>query len=160
IEAEGQAMFEEVRARGLEGVVAKRAGAPYRGGRSADWLKLRVEKTGDFVVVGFTQPSGTRTGFGALHLAVWEDGRLVYAGRAGSGFSARQLEEVRAELDGIRRKTPPFEGPLPPGRGHVWVEPQLIAEVRYLTWTDDHLLRHPTFVRFREDKKIEECTRP
>ena len=83
---------------GLEGVVAKKAGAPYRSGRSADWLKIRADLVDDFVVVGWTDPTGGRPGFGALHLAAYADGTLTYAGRVGSGFSDQQLQEVAERL--------------------------------------------------------------
>lgn len=113
VEAEGEALFEEVRKTGLEGVLAKRADAPYRAGRSEHWLKIRVEKAGDFAVVGFTLPKASRTGFGGLDLAVWEGGGLMYAGRVGSGFVQAQLEAVRAQLDRACRQDPPCRGPIP-----------------------------------------------
>jgi len=160
VEERGQELYAEVRARGLEGMVAKKVDAPYRGGRRPDWLKIRVQRTGDFVVVGFTEPTGTRVGLGALHLAFCEAGELRYAGRAGTGLSTQLLADLRAQLDRMRRKTPPCSGPAPTGPGHVWVEPRLIAEVRYLHWTEEGLLRQPAFLRLRDDKKIEECTRP
>jgi bifunctional non-homologous end joining protein LigD len=84
---------------------------------------------------------------------------LVYAGRAGSGLGARELDALRARLERSRRKTPPFVGPPPAGRGHVWVEPELVCEVRYHQWTSDGLLRQPVFLRFRDDKLAEECER-
>jgi bifunctional non-homologous end joining protein LigD len=159
VEEQGEAFYAEVSRLGLEGIVAKRAEGPYRAGRSADWLKLRVDRSADFVVVGFTLPEGSRVGFGALHLAAYESGALVYAGRAGSGFSEQQLQQVRAELEADRRSEPPCQGPVPTGKGHVWVEPRLVCEVRYKEWTDDHLLRQPVFLRFRDDKRPEECVR-
>jgi bifunctional non-homologous end joining protein LigD len=153
----GEAFFEEVRRLGLEGIMAKRAASPYLGQRSGHWLKVRVEKTADLVVVGFTPPAGSRTGFGALHLAGWAGDALVYAGRAGSGFTEKQLGEVRGRLEGRRRSEPPCGGPTPKGREHGWVEPELVAEVRYLEWTEEGLLRQPVFLRFRDDKAPEEC---
>lgn len=159
VEAEGEALFEEVRKTGLEGVLAKRADAPYRAGRSEHWLKIRVEKAGDFAVVGFTLPKASRTGFGGLDLAVWEGGGLMYAGRVGSGFVQAQLEAVRAQLDRACRQDPPCRGPIPKEKGHIWVEPQLVCEVRFMKWTDDGLLRQPVFLRFRADKRIDECAR-
>jgi bifunctional non-homologous end joining protein LigD len=157
---QGEAFFAEVSRLKLEGLMAKRADAPYRPGRSPHWLKLRTERADDFVVVGFTEPQGGRTGFGALHLAAFEGGTLVYCGRAGSGFAEEQLVALRATLEAERREAPACTGPLPTDRGHVWVEPRLVAEVRYLTWTDEGLLRQPVFVRLREDKRPEECEVP
>src|SRR6266498_544491 len=154
---DGEALYERVVQLGLEGIVAKRADAPYRAGRTDAWLKVRADRTGDFVVVGFTRPQGSRAGFGALDLAAYENGKLVYAGRAGSGFSAAQLKEVSATLERQVRSTPPFEGPAPPDKGHTWVEPELVVEVRYKEWTDEGLLRQPVFLRFRDDKPLTEC---
>src|SRR3989454_625016 len=155
-EKDGAALYEQVVKMGLEGIVAKRADAPYRAGRSANWLKIRADRTDDFVVVGFTRPKGSRSGFGALDLGAYQDGKLVYAGRVGSGFTAAQLEDVSAALERSVRPTPAFSGPVPQDPGHTWVEPTLVAEVRYKEWTDESLLRQPVFVRFRDDKPVTE----
>ena len=158
-EKDGEALYEQVVKMGLEGIVAKRADAPYRAGRSPNWLKIRADRTDDFVVVGFTRPKGSRSGFGALDLGAYQDGKLVYAGRVGSGFTAAQLEDVSAALERSVRPTPAFSGPVPQDAGHTWVEPTLIAEVRYKEWTDEGLLRQPVFVRFRDDKPITEIAK-
>jgi bifunctional non-homologous end joining protein LigD len=158
-ETTGEAVFEQVTKLGLEGVVAKKADAPYRAGRSPNWLKVRAERSDDFVVVGYTRPKGSRAGFGALHLGVYDRGRLVYVGRVGTGFDAAQLQEYAAALEAARRPEPPFKGAGPTGAEHAWVEPRLVAEVRYLEWTDDGQLRQPVFLRFRSDKKPQECVR-
>jgi len=158
VAARGEELFERVRDMGLEGLIAKKADALYRGGRSNLWLKLVADRTGDFVVVGFTAPKGGRGGFGALHVGAFlDDGRLVYCGRAGSGFNARQLEEMSADLETMAREKPVCIGSLPVGSEHHWVEPRMVVEVRYKTWTTEGLLRHPVFVRVREDKKPKEC---
>ncbi|HSS43886.1 MAG TPA: DNA ligase D, partial [Thermoanaerobaculia bacterium] len=159
IEERGEELFEQVRAMGLEGVVGKKADAPYRAGRSGDWIKVRLDRTGDFVVVGLTQPRGSRAGFGALHLAVSDGGSLVYAGRVGTGFTEKQLKQLRAQLASAERDTPACSGALPQGKGHIWVEPRMVCEVRYKEWTKEGLLRQPAFLRFRDDKPIEECVR-
>jgi bifunctional non-homologous end joining protein LigD len=158
-EREGERLYAEVERMGLEGLVAKKSDSLYKGGRSSNWLKVRVDKTGDFVVVGFTAPRGSRTGLGALHLADYVNGTLTYAGRAGSGFKDQELAELRAGLEQSRRKTPPCEGPVPGGPDTFWVEPELVCEVRYKEFTDESLLRQPVFLRFRDDKKPEECIR-
>src|SRR5262249_51828184 len=119
----------------------------------------RVDRTADFVVVGFTEPTGGRIGFGALHVADYAEGELVYAGRAGSGFDESELESTRERLEAMRPSVAPCAGPLPRGREHVWVRPELVCEVRYKEWTEDHLLRQPVFLRFRVDKAPEECRR-
>jgi bifunctional non-homologous end joining protein LigD len=157
---QGEAFYVEVSRLKLEGLVAKRADAPYRAGRSPLWQKLRTDRVDDFVVVGFTEPQGGRTGFGALHLAAFEGRTLVYCGRAGSGFDEEQLVSLREALEAERRDEPACTGPLPTDRGHVWVEPRRVAEVRYLTWTAEGLLRQPVFLRLRDDKRPDECPMP
>jgi bifunctional non-homologous end joining protein LigD len=156
-EKNGEALYDQAVGLGLEGIVAKKADSPYKSGRSDVWLKVRADKTGDFVVVGYTEPKGSRGGFGALHLGAYRDGTLVYIGRAGSGFTAKQLQEVAADLERLRQDTPPFAGPVPAERESRWVKPELVAEVRYKEITGDGLLRQPVFLRFRDDKKAEEC---
>src|SRR2546426_12841354 len=140
---------------GLEGIVAKKADAPYKSGRSDLWQKIRADKTGDFVVVGYTAPKGSRGGFGALHLGGYADGKLVYAGRAGSGFSGQMLKDVGDQLLALETPRPPFEGPVPAEEDSHWVKPELVAEVRYKEVTGDGLLRQPVFLRFREDRSEE-----
>ncbi|HVH08583.1 MAG TPA: non-homologous end-joining DNA ligase, partial [Gemmatimonadales bacterium] len=157
---DGTGLYEQVVKLGLEGIVAKKADAPYRPGRSPNWLKIRADRTDDFVVVGFTRPKGSRSGFGALDLGAFAEGTLVYVGRVGSGFTATELQEVSAALEKSARPTPAFSGPVPQDPGHTWVEPTLVVEVRYKEWTDEALLRQPVFVRFRDDKPITECLKP
>jgi bifunctional non-homologous end joining protein LigD len=159
VEGRGEALHGEVRARGLEGIVAKRADSPYRAGRSAAWLKIRVERAGDFAVVGFTAPRGSRSRLGALHLAVHEGEGFVYAGSVGSGLGEALLEELHARLAPRARRTPPCSGPVPRGRGNTWVDPELVCEVRFREWTAEGLLRQPVFLRLREDLRPEEAVR-
>jgi len=142
----------------LEGTVAKRRDRPYRSGRSSDWRKIKCHKKDEFVVIGFTDPNGTRHGFGALLLGYYDPkGRLHYAGRVGTGFNDLLLRDLRARLDAIGRHDPP--APLAKGlsaKGVHWTEPRLVAEVRYSGWTTDGVLRHPSFEGLREDKSPEE----
>jgi bifunctional non-homologous end joining protein LigD len=156
-EQDGEVLYEQVQKLGLEGIVAKQADSKYRAGRSSCWLKIRTRRTEDFVVVGFTAPKGGRSGFGALLLAWYLDGSLTYAGRAGSGFSDTQLTQVKARLAAIRRAEPACGGTIPTEKGITWVEPQLVCEVEYTEWTEEGLLRQPVFLRFRDDKRAEEC---
>jgi bifunctional non-homologous end joining protein LigD len=156
-EKDGEALYDRAVGMGLEGIVAKKADAPYQSGRSDLWQKIRADRTGDFVVVGYTAPKGTRGGFGALHLGGYDDGRLVYAGRAGSGFTGQMLKDVGDRLLALAAPRPPFAGPVPAEKESHWVKPELVAEVRYKEVTGDGLLRQPVFLRFREDKKPEEC---
>jgi bifunctional non-homologous end joining protein LigD len=157
IEEHGVEMLEEVRKLGLEGIVAKRADSSYRSGRAPDWLKVRLERTGDFVVVGYSAPKRGRVGAGALHVAALEDDHLVYVSSVGTGFSDAQLGGAVKQLDEWSRETPAFEGEGPEGKGHVWCDPKMILEVRYKNWTADRGLRQPVFLRFRTDKRVEEC---
>ena len=159
LEERGEEMFGEVERMGHEAIVAKRAGSRYESARSDSWQKIRVRRTGDFVVVGYSAPGGSRTGFGALHLAVTAESGLIYAGRVGTGFDAGEMEALHARLRRADRKTPPCTGDTPRGDGHTWVEPFLVCEVAYREWTRDGHLRHPAFVRLREDKEIDECRR-
>lgn len=155
--ADGEVLYQEVQKLGLEGIVGKRGDSPYKAGRSAGWVKIRSRRSDDFVVVGFTAPKGTRSGFGALQLGLYIDGVLTYCGRAGSGFSDAQLAEVRKQLDGASRKEPGCVGTLPQEKGNTWVNPRLVCEVEFTEWTDEGLLRQPVFLRFRDDKGPEEC---
>jgi bifunctional non-homologous end joining protein LigD len=159
-EADGEVLYREVQKLDLEGIVAKRADSRYRPGRSAHWIKIRRRRSDDFVVVGFTAPKGARSGFGALQLAQYVDGVLTYCGRAGSGFSDAQLGEVRRQLQEASRAEPACAGTLPNERGNTWVEPVLVCEVEYTEWTEEKLLRQPVFLRFRDDKRPEECIGP
>ena len=172
IERDGERFLEQVAALGLEGIIAKKADAPYRGGRSDKWLKMKTDRTDDFVIVGFTAPKRSRSHIGALQLADMVGGELVYAGRAGTGFDDAKLAELKAMLDPIVRADAPCAGPvaapgtppLPAGRipetkTTTWVEPVHVCEVRFREWTPDGLLRHPTFVGLRPDKRPHDCDR-
>jgi bifunctional non-homologous end joining protein LigD len=152
-DTDGEAYYREACARGWEGVIAKRADAPYQAGRSRDWLKFKCENGQEFVIGGFTDPQGTRTGFGALLLGYHDaDGRLVYAGKVGTGFSRADLDGMHAALAALERDRPAFDrGRLP--RSHVhWVEPRLVGQVGFSEWTADGQLRHPKFQGLRDDK--------
>ena len=159
-DTDGEAYYREACAKGWEGVIAKRADAPYRAGRTKDWLKFKCESGQEFVIGGFTDPQGSRTGFGALLLGYYDaDGKLVYAGKVGTGFSQRTLDTLHAALAGLERDRPAFDrGDLP--RSHVhWVEPRLVGEVGFSEWTTDGQLRHPRFQGLRDDKDPHEVVR-
>jgi bifunctional non-homologous end joining protein LigD len=164
IEREGQAFLDQVIALGLEGIIAKRADAPYRGGRTDVWLKIKAESTADFAIVGFTEPKGARAHLGALQLADMVDGRLVYAGRVGTGFNDKLLAELKSLLAPIVRRDPACEPPagaleIPDTTTSTWVEPRYVVEVKFREFTPDGLLRHAAFARMRYDKKPHECER-
>jgi len=134
----------------FQGLVAKRALSAYVGGRSRDWRKFPVHRTGEFVVVGFTPAGLGREG--GVHLASARGRRLVYAGRVGTGFEPGALGAARELLGRRPVAAPPCTGATPRGRGHTWVEPRVVCEVVFREQTDDGLLRQPVFVRFRPDK--------
>ncbi len=142
----------------LEGTISKRRDRPYRAGRGRDWLKIKCHNSDEFVVIGFTEPSGQRHGFGSLLLGYYDPGgSLRYAGRVGTGFSDARLAELHAQLSAIERRARPVT--VPKGvstKGVHWAEPRLVAEVRYSGWTADLMLRHPAFLGLREDKSPEE----
>lgn len=171
IEAEGEAFLKQVTAMGLEGIVAKKSDAPYRKGRSSQWLKIKAERSADFVIVGFTKPNGSRPHLGALQLADWVNGTLVYAGRVGTGFNDALLKELHALLEPIVRSEPLCAGPvygdkeplsseqIPETSTTTWVDAVHVCEVRYREVTPDGLLRHASFLRLRSDKRPHECER-
>jgi bifunctional non-homologous end joining protein LigD len=158
--ADGGVLEQACRA-GHEGVVSKRLDAPYESGRGTDWIKSKCSRRQEFVVVGFTEPRGSRTDLGALLVAVHdEDGRLRYAGKVGTGFDREGLRRLRRELAPLARVTAPVNLPRGLPRGEItWVRPRLIAEVRFTEWTEDGLLRHPTFLGLRTDKPAAEVRR-
>ncbi|MCA9562417.1 MAG: DNA ligase D [Myxococcales bacterium] len=158
IEAIGEQMFEKVEAMGLEGLMAKKIASSYQSGRSDDWLKIPISRSDDFVIVGFTRPSGQRTGIGALCLAAYKDGELQACGRVGTGFSEDQLESLARDLDTIVVDSPTCVGDLP--SDGVWTKPELVCEVKFKHVTSSGALRHPVFIRLRDDKRAIECHLP
>jgi bifunctional non-homologous end joining protein LigD len=155
----GEALLEQVVARGMEGVVAKKANSPYKSKRSPDWLKLKKDPEADFAVCGYTPPKGTRTGLGALHLCVRVDNQWVWAGKVGSGFDDKLLAQLTAELSAKPRWKPTFPRPEASGDA-LWIEPELVVQVRYREWPEDSSLRFPVFERLRRDKTAMDCTMP
>jgi bifunctional non-homologous end joining protein LigD len=148
----GEKLFDAMCSAGLEGVVSKRADAPYRGGRSKGWLKAKCLQRQEFVIVGWLPSDKARRGFRSLLLGVHRDGKLTYAGKAGTGFDAATMEELRGKLDRLARKTATVEAPRAAVRGAQWVTPKLVAEIAYTEVTPDGVLRHPSFLGLRGDK--------
>ena len=159
---QGDDLYQESCRKGLEGIISKKADQPYRSGRSRDWLKIKCSKNQEFVIGGFTEPAGSRFGLGALLVGVHDSqGKLLYAGRVGTGFTQQSLKELRSRLNSLERKSPAFINP-PKGadaRGVHWVEPKLVGAVAFAEWTTDNLLRHPSFQGLREDKPAAQVTR-
>jgi bifunctional non-homologous end joining protein LigD len=161
---EGQAFFDLASEQRLEGMVAKRAQSLYTGKRTRDWIKIKCQRRQEFVIGGYTDPQGSRGHFGALHLGLYDgptaSPRLVYVSKVGTGFDQAGLKAIWEKLRPLARATPPFDaGAVPTGRGHHWVEPRLVCEVRFTEWTDEGGLRHPTFMGLRDDKKPHDCRR-
>ena len=159
----GAEFFKQACALGLEGAVSKRADSTYRGGtRTRDWIKVKCAQRQEMVIGGFTDPQGSRSGFGALLLGVYEtDGKLRYSGKVGTGFNDKILASLRRKLDGLSQSLSPFVNP-PRGfeaKGVHWVKPQLVAEIAFTEWTQDGTLRHPSFQGLREDKNAAEVVR-
>ena len=154
-------IIESACAMSLEGVIGKRAGSSYVSRRSSDWIKLKCRLRQEFVIVGHTKPQGSRSGFGALLLAVNEDGGLRYAGRVGTGFGELALKELHKRLRKLARADSPLAGKLTSAqaRGVSWVEPQLVGEVEFAEWTKEGILRQASFIALRSDKPAEQIVR-
>ncbi|MET0340966.1 MAG: non-homologous end-joining DNA ligase [Polyangiales bacterium] len=158
---DGPRFFAQACKLGLEGIISKRATAPYRATRGHDWLKIKCISRQEFVIGGFTPPAGARTHFGALLIGVREGTKLRYAGKVGTGFSGRTLASLHAKLTPLQRDTAPFANPPrgAPVKGARWVEPVLVAEIAFTEFTKDGHLRHPSFVGLREDKAAKDVVR-
>jgi bifunctional non-homologous end joining protein LigD len=163
----GPAFFQKACELGLEGIVSKRAESPYTEGRGRDWVKTKCVQRQEFVVVGYTDPGGSRTGLGALLLGVREGKRLRYAGKVGTGFSRRSLIDLVKKLEPLVVKQAMVnDAPRGAAASDVhWVKPELVAEVAFTGFTSDGLLRHPRFHGLREDKSpgevvLEEAVKP
>jgi DNA ligase D-like protein (predicted ligase) len=166
----GRDFYEHACALKLEGIISKRADAPYAPGNRGLWLKVKCLNREEFVVIGWTDPEGARPRLGALLLAYYEpDGRLVYAGRVGTGIDNEELERLWRRVQPLASPEMPldvppprasrFGTPLTLSRVH-WVRPELVAEVKYLAWTEDNLLRQVVYEGLREDKPAAEVRRP
>jgi DNA ligase D-like protein (predicted ligase) len=155
----GEKYFAHACAHGWEGVIAKYSESAYSAGRSREWLKFKCTAEQEFVVGGFTEPAGSRVGFGALLLGYHDGtGRLCYAGKVGTGYDTATLRALRARLDALRVDSSPFAGP---GResGSHWVAPEMVVEIGFTEWTRDGKLRHPRYLGLRNDKDPADVTR-
>jgi DNA ligase D-like protein (predicted ligase) len=166
---DGELILKHAGKLGFEGVVSKTIDAPYAPGNRGLWRKAKALNRQEFVIVGWSDPEGSRPYLGALLLGYYaDDGKLIYAGRVGTGMPDKVLGDLRRRLDPLARKTPPlnilpprktrFGSPLVLARVH-WVEPKLVAKITYLTWTADNLLRHTVYVGLREDKLADQVRR-
>ena len=158
LRGDGQALFDKACKLGLEGIIAKRADRPYRGGRGPEWVKVKCQKRQELVIVGSTLPKGQRAGVGALLLAVREGKAYRYVGKVGTGFTQASLLDLAKRLAPLRVDAPSAEG-APKMRDVQWVKPELVCQVRFTEWTQGGALRHPAFEGLREDKKASAVVR-
>jgi bifunctional non-homologous end joining protein LigD len=164
-------LLNKVRELSLEGLIGKRAGSKYDSKRSGAWIKIKLYQQGSFVIGGYTQPAGERKHMGALLVGVFENGKLKFAGRVGTGFSEKLLKSLTLELNKIAVKACPFFNLPALGRGLdpgltvaemkrcIWVKPSMVCEVKFTEWTRDDRLRQPVFLGIREDKNANEVVR-
>lgn len=155
---DGEVFYRQACARGWEGLIAKRAEGVYRGGRTSEWLKFKCVQEQEFVVGGFTEPAGSRVGFGALLLGYYEGSALRYAGKVGTGYDEETLRTLRGRLEGLRQNASPFAERVSERRSH-WVSPELVVEIGFTEWTADGKLRHPRYTGLRRDKAVAEVAR-
>jgi bifunctional non-homologous end joining protein LigD len=161
VAGDGRELYRRAIAEGWEGLIAKRSSSKYVSGkRTPDWAKLKLVREQEFVVGGWTEPRGTRSGFGALLLGVYEAKKLVYVAHVGSGFNHAELKRVMAQLAELETTACPFHVP-PPTTNETphWVKPTLVAQVKFTEWTDDDKLRHPTYLGMRDDKNPQDVVR-
>jgi len=157
---EGVLFYSTAREKGLEGIIAKHSQSVYEAGRrSRQWLKVKTRLTQEAVIAGFTEPGGGRKYFGALVLGAYEGEELKYIGHAGGGFTADRLKGIREKLEPLIRKECPFTVRPETNASVTWVKPELVCEVALSGWTEDGVMRHPVFLRLREDKVAREVAR-
>jgi DNA ligase D-like protein (predicted ligase) len=155
-----KAYWDQACGRGWEGLVVKRADSPYRSGRSRDWLKFKCENSQEFVIGGYTDPQGSRAAFGAVLIGYYDaSGRLVYAGKVGTGFDNPTLATLLQAMEGLEENRPPFEVGKLPRAGVHWIRPELVGEVGFSEWTSAGQLRHPRYLGLRRDKDARAVTR-
>jgi len=152
----GKVMLQHVCRMGLEGVVSKRADAPYRSGRGLSWVKSKCTLRQELVIGGYLPSDKTGRGLRSLLVGYYEGGKLRYAGRVGTGFSGKVAADLEEKLDGLKAKGSPFSAAVPKGKGLTFVKPELVGEVEFRSWTSDRIIRHASFQGLREDKPAEE----
>jgi len=155
----GEEAFRAACERGDEGVIAKRAAAPYTGGRSKDWLKFKCVRDQELVIGGWTDPKGSRAEFGALLLGYYDGDVFVYAGKVGTGFDERTLRTVGQRLRSLEQPASPFGRNAVRERGVHWARPEVVAQIGFTEWTREGMLRHPRFQGLRVDKVAAEVVR-
>ena|SRR5712664_2142768 len=158
-ERDGEAYFRRACRGGWEGVIAKNGDSTYISRRTRDWLKFKCRHEQEFVIGGYTDPRGSRIGFGALLLGFYRRRRLIYAGKVGTGFNNDLLRHLGKKLAQLQIPSPSFADDKLPRRGVHWVKPRLVAQIGFTEWTVEEKLRHPRFLGLRDDKRPEEIVR-
>jgi bifunctional non-homologous end joining protein LigD len=156
---QGESFWREACGKGWEGIIAKRADAPYEHRRSDNWLKFKCVNEQEFVIGGYTDPKGSRKGFGALLIGYYEGKDLRYAGKVGTGFDNQLLASLSRQLAALEHERPPFAADRLPRKDAHWVRPRLVCQVGFTEWTPDGHLRHPRFLGLRRDKSPREVVR-
>ncbi|HEX5024944.1 MAG TPA: non-homologous end-joining DNA ligase [Agriterribacter sp.] len=153
VEKEGKKLFRLVKARKMEGIMAKKKDSLYKPGyRTKDWLKIKFHRSQEAIIIGFTKPKGSRKHFGALLLAQYQGKKLKYIGHAGTGFSEKKLDEVMLQMKPLITPKKPLQDDINANDVVTWIKPQLVCEVGYSEITKDGILRHPVFKGLRNDK--------
>jgi bifunctional non-homologous end joining protein LigD len=158
LDANGIKAFEIAKRKGFEGLIAKDLSSKYASGRSPAWLKVKVRKEDEFVIGGFTAPSGTRHFFGALLLGVYTRGKLEYVGKVGTGFDEATLKTLFKKFSALKRASSPFGSDVRE-KSATFVAPKLVAQIGYTEWTSDGKLRHPVYLGLRDDKPAKDVKR-
>ncbi len=154
----GLVAYRTAKAKGWEGIIAKDDASHYEiGKRSRSWLKVKCRKESEFVIGGYSAPTGSRAHFGALLVGLFDGGKLRFVGKVGTGFAASTLAALMAKMRGLQTDRPAFSS-APVVRGVTWVRPRLVAQIAFAEWTADGKLRQPAFLGLRRDKKPSECT--
>lgn len=157
LEGNGIGFFQAAKESDLEGIIAKKADSKYfPGKRISDWLKIKNHKSIEAIIAGYTEPSGSRKFFGALILAEKKNGRLVYIGHTGTGFNDKMLKDLYKMMQPLRIEKSPFDQKINTRRKVYWVEPRLVCEIKFTEFTKEGIVRHPVFLRLRDDKNVAE----
>lgn len=157
VQGSGAEFLAQARGAGLEGIMSKRADAPYRSGRSKDWVKIKCNQADEFVIGGYSRSEVRGKPFSSLLLGTFDDGKLLYSGKVGTGFDARDFTSLARTFKPLERRTSPFEElPREERKNAVWLDPKIVAQIAYTEKTRDGRLRHPSFKGLREDKRARE----
>ena len=159
VEGKGRALFAQAQRNQLEGIIGKRLDSAYVERRTRDWVKIKAQLVQECVIGGFTEPRGSRTGFGSLLLGLYDGKNLRYVGHAGTGFNTKLLTSLTKDLKKIERATSPFANNVDANTKPHWVQPRLVAQIRFTEWTRDGYMRQPAFLGLRLDKNPKDCKR-